>query len=366
MVIDHLNEGGAQKFLIRLCDELVRRKFKVIVCSLQPLNRDIRNSDPKGWETICLSTRRFNLRGFFLLIRLMRAVKPDVLHTHLTASNILGVAAGKISGIPKIFTHDHSGEYYPYRLPRIAKLSLMAIERLMLSFVQSLFAVSNSVAEFNRHKKKVPSEKVTVLPNWVEPTELRHGTFEMDMVRARYRIPKSSIVIGAAGRLSPEKGHLVLLESFAELMKRWPNCRLLIAGGGPIHQELLNRVDMLGATSNIFLLGDLKNMHDFYSAVDIFVQPSRYETFGIAVLEAMHLGLPVIASNVGGLPELIKHEKTGLLVDPESPEALLQALERLLKDQALRERLGKSGCSFVQKHYDGKRCVEQLIEHYLH
>jgi len=364
MIIDHVNDGGAQQYLKRLSNELNERTITVTVCSLQPSKAVEPVVRSTSFETVFLSEKRFNIRTFFLLLRLVKIIRPDIVHTHLTGSNLIGVIAAKLGGVSRIFTHDHSGAEYTHRFPIISKLVLIPLERMTIHFVSKIFAVSNHVATFNINIKKFPLSKVVVLPNWVDAADFRFSAENRDRIRTKYGIPKTSIVVGAAGRLSPEKGLLTLVDAFADVVKFREDAHLVIAGEGPQRCEIESRIRNLNLSGRAHLMGHVPDAPSVYSVFDIFVLPSHYETFGIALLEAMYCGLPVIASNIGGIPDLIKPEVNGVLVDPENPDQLSLALVQLLLDKPKRERLGMCARSDATTQFSKAVLVDKLVDYY--
>ena len=172
-----------------------------------------------------------------------------------------------------------------------------------------------------------------------------------------------TIVVGATARLSPEKGLSYLIDAFARLRDRYGDrIRLRIAGEGPERRALEQQIARLGLADVVELAGwlDHDNVPAFLRDLDIFVLPSTWEGFGVSAVEASATGLPVVASNVHGIPDAVLDGKTGLLVPPKDPAALATALSHLIDDPALRTRLGAAGRDFVARNYDWRQNVRQM------
>lgn len=171
-------------------------------------------------------------------------------------------------------------------------------------------------------------------------------------------------VIGTAGRLAPVKGITFLLRAFRLLRAEFPEVRLEIAGEGPLREELQAEASALGLQDRVAFLGWRKDLLAVLQGWDIYVQPSLLEAFGVAALEAMATGLPLVGTAAGGLPELIADGKTGLLVPPRDPEALAEAIRRLLLNPAQARDMGVAGRERAVKYFSVERMVAQIAEIY--
>jgi glycosyltransferase involved in cell wall biosynthesis len=364
MIIDHIGDGGAQQFLKRLSVELSKQPFRVIVCPLQPP----RNSEvivlSELFETITLSPRRFGLFGFFLLIRLIHRLQPEIVHTHLNAANIFGVIAARLNCVPKIFSHDHSGAEYINRFPILAKSTLLPLERFLSRFLVKLFVVSHHVADLNIRVKKISPNKIVVLPNWIDIHRFTFEAADREQNRAALGLSATSFVIGAVGRLSPEKGLTTLVESFAIISKSVPNSYLLIAGDGPEKRALELKIKTLNLSERVRLIGFTNDTKAVYSTLDLFILPSHYETFGIALLEAMNCGLPVIAGNVGGVPDLVRSGFNGIMVEPNNSDQLTSAILDIISNKCLRESLAKNAHASVIDRFDKNILLNKVLIYY--
>jgi glycosyltransferase involved in cell wall biosynthesis len=206
----------------------------------------------------------------------------------------------------------------------------------------------------------IPAGKIDVVYNGVD-TAVFAQCEKREEVRSELHIPPDSTVVGIVGRLSEEKGGVdVLIRAIARLRKINPNLRLLVVGDGPLRGNLEALADESAPGGAIMFTGTRNDVAHLLSAMDLFVLPSLNEALPIVVLEAMAAGLPVIATNVGGVPEIVEHEKTGLLVAPGSEDALYSALNRLTYDAYLRERLAQAGRRRVTSDFTIERMVERI------
>ena len=364
MIIDHIGDGGAQQFLKRLSEALSKKQLRVIVCCLQPSRHSEVIVSSQLFQTIELSPHRFGLFGFLLLIRLIHRLQPEVVHTHLAAANTIGVIAARINRVPKIFSHDHSGAEYANRFPITAKYAFFPLERFLSRFLVKLFAVSRHVANINIDVKKICPNKIVVLPNWIDIDQFTYEAADREYNRTALGLSVSSFVIGAVGRLSPEKGLTTLVESFATIAKSVPESYLFIAGDGPDKSTLELKIEQLNLSNCIRLMGFKEDTKALYSALDLFILPSHYETFGIALLEAMYCGLPVIASNVGGVPDLVRSGFNGIMVEPNNSDQLTSSILNIISDEHLRSSLGSNARISVIEKFDRDALLNKLLHYY--
>ena len=237
------------------------------------------------------------------------AFRPDVVHVHLFHAAALVASLPRRPGRRLLLTHHH-GDTYTYGRHR----AQLAVDRLLPRRFDMVAAVSGSVADFLVEDFGVPARRVRVVLNGWEGDPRRHVP-EPDALR-----------VVSVGNLRPAKGHLVLVDAFAEVARRAPAARLALVGDGPLRQEVEARVQALGLSGRVQLKGPVDDVWPELAAADIFVMPSHREPLGIAVLEAMAAGLPVVASRVGGLPELVEAGVNGELVPPGDPLALASAV----------------------------------------
>ena len=226
--------------------------------------------------------------------------------------------------------------------------------RLAVSFVgwhcQKIAAVSQSVADSILACGVSPA-KLQVIPNGVDTSRFASADTHRAAARASFSLPETAFVVVSAARLSPEKGIDVLLEA-ARLRKQMT---FLIAGDGPQRADLARDLPL-----NVTLLGPLADIRPLLAAADIFAMPSRREGQGIAALEAMAAGVPLVASRVGGLAEMLADGETGLLVSPGDPDALAAAFSRLQSDGRLRGNLAESALALVQSRYSLQTMLDTL------
>lgn len=293
------------------------------------------------------------LRAVWGLARLGRELAPDLFHLHTGRAAWLGGLAARRAGVPAVVTR---------RMDRRVKRGWRT-RLLYESLTRRVAAISPAVAECLR-EGGVPASRIELIPSAVDlPAPAR----ERGEVRRAEGASEDACVLLSLAALVRRKGLDVLLEALAQLDEPGEGGHrplLWIAGDGPERADLEARARSLGLASQVRFLGRRDDPADLLAACDVFVLPSRREGLGVAALEAMAAGRPVVASRVGGLGEAVVHEETGLLVTPEDPKTLADALARLLGDAALRDRLGAAGPARVGRAHGPEQMVASYVALY--
>jgi glycosyltransferase involved in cell wall biosynthesis len=265
------------------------------------------------------------------LRRLIAAENPHVLHFHTSRAHAMSLWLGRHSRRRAVVTRRMD---YPLRRG-------LRTELLYNRAVAAVVAISEDVRR-RLLAAGVRPERISLIHSAVEPSPEPPGPAARSGARARLGLSDEA-TIGIVAALERRKGHDVLLRALARLREAVPRACCLVCGDGSERASLERLADELGVRGLVRFLGEQRQIADVLAALDVFVQPSRYEGLGVAVLEAMAAGLPVVASRVGGIPEAVQEGKTGLLVAKEEPEALAAAIAELLQDPARAARMGAEG-----------------------
>lgn len=333
--------GGAEIFLYSLLRELMKfKEFNIEVCFLLDEGPYAEKIKQLAIKTYCLKLKNgFDLFSAIKLRKLIKQRRYDIVHTHSSQPLVkLMVALSK----PKaIFFTEHGSILIQERGRK--KLERY-FHRFMSSFIDLHIAVSKSIKEAMTIKHGVPPDKIKVINTAIDlnnfcPTPGIPKTEQ----RQKLGLPLNRAIIGAVSRLSPEKGIDHLLLATKSILEKFPDCLCLIAGDGKLREELENQAQVLGISENVLFLGQRQDVANILSALDIMVMPSVSEGFPVASLEAMAMAKPVICYSVGGLPEIVIHNQTGLLIDKRDPSLLAQGIMTLLSDKSLRQNLGTAG-----------------------
>jgi glycosyltransferase involved in cell wall biosynthesis len=286
----------------------------------------------------------------------LRELKPDVVHTHQVGALFYCSRAMRKSNVP-ILVHTEHGKHYSSRW-RTRLLGRLAGRR-----ADRFFCVSSDIALEVRCCHIVNPAKIVIVPNGIDVERFRPQPG--DGLRAKLNIPTESPVIGAIGRLSEIKQQHILLRAFAQIATATPNARLLIVGDGPLRQELESLARTLGVAPRVHFVGYQPQPEKFLAIMDIFALTSRSEGMPLSVLEAWAAGVPVIASAVGGLPELIGAGGAGVLFPSGDVLALAARLRELFSSPQARAELARRGSKVVRESYSASRMSEEYHRHYL-
>lgn len=328
VLIDSLAAGGAERVAVEHAAQLDRDRFRphiVVTRAGGPLENRARALGVH--VTVIGRQRMFSPRQFLRILRLVRSC--DVVHAHKLAGGSWGVLFGSIARRP-VVVHEHTS--YGGATHRARLLYRWWIGRLATRVV----CVSEDVAA-HVCRLGVPAEKVIVVPNAVTT----QGHMTRAEARQALRLDPSEFVIGIVGRLRTEKRHDLLLHALAHLRSEI-KVLLCVIGDGPRREMLESLADRLGVGDSVVWIGERTDAPALYAAFDITVLCSDFEGLPLAALESLAAGVPVVATEVGGLPALLR-DGGGVLVPAGDSVSLADALNRLIDDATLREELGSSG-----------------------
>ena len=351
--ITDLSTGGAQVSLFRLLKQLDRERFsQSVVCLYNGDGLIAEQIRSLGIPVIDLNmSNKLRLDAFWRFYRLLQEQQPLILHTWMFHANIPGRVLGRIAGIPVII----SSERTMRQEGKFRQLS----NRYTASLSDRIVCVSVNVAKYTEQTIHLPPEKLVVIPNGVDRNDYRNLPSKAE-ARRLFQLPDSALIIGAIGRMHRVKGLNILLSAFAQLAELRGSVHLLFVGEGSVRQLLIDQTHDFGLNSKVTFLAFQKDIPKLLPALDLFVSASLHEGMPNAVLEAMAAGLPVVATDVGGTPEVVQDGQTGFLVPPGEFEALAISIDKLLEDPDLRCRMGKEGKERVARYFS----IEQMSQQY--
>lgn len=326
-----LKVGGLQRVVQTLCRSIDKTQFDVAVLCLReigPLAEDLRSA---GIPVHML--RRFkglrNHTAFLQVARLLREERIDVVHTHNTGPFIHGVLGALPAGVKTVVHTDHARDF-----PDAWRF--MVVENILARFAYRVVGVSEHSTSQLRRYERIPSRKLTTIINGVDAS-LLHVSTTRELKRQELGIAPDAPVLGIVARLHDQKGMPFLLQSVAMLRETFPDLVLLVAGDGPLEAELKQNACDLDIQDRVQFLGVRHDVPDLLNVFDLFVLPSLWEGLPMVILEAMAVGCPVLASDVGGVGRAIEHGVTGSLVPAKDVQSLTREISRLLTHEAVRQ-----------------------------
>jgi glycosyltransferase involved in cell wall biosynthesis len=356
VMIDSLaNPGGAERLAVENALRLDPARFEAVLCvtrwedsltRTEPSASLLAELHAAGVEVLGLRRHgRLSLGAWRPLVRRIREGRVDVLHAHLFGSNVWAAVLGTLGRVPAVVAHEHMWAYGGGRASRVRPF----LDRDLIGrFADAFIAVSAVGRQRMIEVERVDPEKIVIVPNGIVGFPPGDGA----RVRAELGIDPGAPVVGSAGHLRPEKAFEVLIAAAAELRPDRPGLVVLIAGEGRERAGLEAQIEALDLAGRVRLLGARDDVPDLLAALDVAVCCSDFEGGPLSVMEYMEAGLPVVATDVGGLPELVEEGATGLLVPPRDPVALADALGRLLDDPGLRGRMGGQAREERRRRWD--------------
>lgn len=353
--------GGAQKIADQICSSLEPGQFKSFFLLIDKQNTGhhllLQN---KGYPSVMVP---FYLIRRMPSHRLVRAIEPLILSLALVFAILkFRISLGHVHVSQFIYLSPLFSVLGFYRIPFVWTIHgltdypLPTVKRVTTTLKQILatgqrIQVTQVAPNTNCllvDEFKAEDIPVTTILNGIALDQYSFSDSARKNVRQQLRIPQDTLLIGSVGRLEYEKGFDILIRAFHDAANNIEGVSLVIIGEGSLRSKLNELVSTLGLTDKVFLLGAKEHIVEWLSALDIYVQPSRMETFVLTLLEAMSVGLPVIATNVGGIPFMLDDGKAGILVSPESPEDLSTAIIQLCADTKYRDQIAGQAHERVQ------------------
>jgi glycosyltransferase involved in cell wall biosynthesis len=273
--------------------------------------------------------------------RLARRLRPDVVHTHLVHADVYGAAAATACGAVLVSTK-HNDD--PFRVGPFRHA-----ERVVTRRAAKVICITSSLARFNVEQVGLPAAKVTVIHYGLDRLPDPWGP------PGGPELPEEARVLLAVSRLERQKGIDVAIEALARVRSRHPRAVLLVLGEGSLTQDLTELARARGVAGAVYLPWRVGDVAAWLQRAELLVHPARWEGFGLALLEAMLAGLPVVASDVSSIPEIVADGETGLLVRPDDADGLAAALDTLLSDDALRAAYGRAGLERARREFSVER-----------
>jgi len=354
-LVDYLTfSGGAESLALLVATRLNPERFESIMCVSRfpaPAGLKLGDLDLAAFEQLKRTElgflplerrRKVELRPWIKLARFLRRERVDVLHAHKFGSNVWGTIAGRAARVPVILAHEHTWSFQGQPMRRLLDRELIA------RGASKIIAVSRADQRRMTEIEQIDPDRIVFIPNGVGPLPPPSGRD----VRAELGIDPAAPAIGIVAVLRAQKAHDVLLRATSTLIARFPDLRVLIAGDGPERASLERAADELGVQANVLFLGDRTDIPDVLTALDLAVSCSDFEGSPLSVMEYMDAGLPIVATAVGGVPDLIVPGVHGLLVPAQDPPALAAAIAELLSDPERARTMGARARERRREEFD--------------
>jgi len=346
-VIGELSRGGAQRQLYELVQGIDRKRFEPIVVNLSEggfWSSEIRKLNVKLIE---FPKNSYKMAKLVNLFRFLKKFKPHIVHTYLFSANFYGRLAAAFAMVPVVIASERNLT----EIGRGKTAWQMAIDKFLCAVSDAIVCNSHKAADVLINKYCFNRKKVLVVYNGIDISQ--HS-------EKKITTKAEHIVIGTVGRLSHQKNHRLFLEVAKIISESFDklDTRFILVGEGPLRKELEQYAKELGIEENVEFAGEENNVMEILQAMDVFVLTSFYEGMSNALMEAMEVGIPVVATNVGGNEELIQDNMTGFLCPSNDAPSLAEKVIVLLRDKSIAKQMGACGRALIFNRFSADKMIK--------
>jgi len=354
--------GGSQEHTRILCAGLDKTKYRVVVVtrpgSIVSYYRE------QGFEVVPVELRR-NPRSILNLLGIIRRYNIHIIHTHNMLADRRGCVAGWLGRVPIVVTTIHTLMNTNKFGEQKRGTSICQYNFLLKHVPKKIIALSEEVKLHTQKELNLADDRIRLIYNASDLSRLNHSVNRQEK-KKEFGIDKDCYVIGTVGRLVELKGYPYFVKAAALIIKNFPEkMKFLIVGDGYMSHELKKLAKELGIADKIIFAGQRQDVSEILHILDVFVLPSYYEGLPRSIIEAQACGVAVVATNVGGTPEVVINDKTGILVPPKDEKAIAKAVIDLLTNKDRAERMRNAGRELVRKQFDAPvfiKRTEDLFE----
>ncbi len=364
-VVTELAIGGAQDHIIYLCDLLDKNKFHVTMLSGTQSTSEkdcIDDVRRKNIHLIQLSqmTRQINpLQDLQAVLRMtvyIRRERFDIVHTNSSKAGILGRFAAKLAGVPVIIHTVHGWAHHDYMSWWRRSLYII-LERISATYTDRLIAVSELNVEKGLNDKIGKRHKYSVIRSGIDLDKFRRSDIDVNYEKKKWNINPSGKVVGSVTRFFPQKSPYDFIRMANEILKNYNNTTFVLVGDGPLRDTIESLIADFKISNKVILTGFRSDIPELLSMMDIFVLTSLWEGLPRVLLQAMVMGIPIVATQVDGVPEAVMHGQNGFLVPPRDFHALAERTLQLIQNPTLVKKMGEAG----KKMVDPEFCIKEMV-----
>jgi len=353
-IIGDSSLAGAPRHLLSILEGLDLEKFEIhCICPPGPLAGEIRKMRRQIDLEIIPMDNRFDTKAISKIRKEIKFVKPDIIHVHGTRAGVLGRLAAIGLSLPVIYTEHLWTRQFKLQSKWLNFVHYFAGWFLDIFTTQNI-AVSEAVKDFMVSSNISRFEKVKVIYNGVQPSKYKAEIFPNEQ----------EFLIGTIGSLNEQKGMQYLIKALPKVIKEFAGIRLEIIGDGLYKRKLLELVKKLKIKNYVKFTGFVPDTDKYLVKFDLYVQPSLSESFGLAIVQAMSVGLPIIATNTGGIPEVVLEGKSGLLVEAKDENALSDAILELLRHPGRARKMGEMAQKEARLRFNIEDMISELERTY--
>lgn len=332
LLMEGLKKRGHENFLVASNDVLIKKAH--------PLTESISAINPY---------RIFDIINVLKICKFIEFSKADIIHLHTAHAHLIGGIAGKIKRKKIVVTRR-----VDFPIKSRFKYNCLADKVIAISKAIEKVLLEGGIIE----------NKIVLIPSGIDTNKFENVK-PADYLFREFNIPDKRLMIGTIAHLTDHKGHTYLLDAIPQILKEFPHSFFLFVGDGELKDSLRTKSRILGIRDKVFFTGFREDIPEIFSVLDLFVLPSHLEGLCTSLMDAMYTGVPIVATTAGGIPEVVENEKTGLLVPPKDPNALAEAIIKLLKDKDKRETFAIEGKKRVLQKFAASEMVEKVEQVYL-
>lgn len=376
-IITRMDMGGSAQNTLLTCQGLDPEKYRVILAF--GLSRESRMTEAeentvaeglnmaaeRGVRIVRISAlvRKIDpirdIRALYSLWQMIRKERPDIVHTHSSKAGILGRLAARLAGVPRVIHTPHGHVFHGHFGPAASRL-FFRLEKAFAGFTDIMVALTEGERTDYILRSLCEPEKLVTIHSGVDIDKYLSARVDVNRKKKRLGIKTGGWIVGTVGWLLPIKGPVHLLNAMKHVWEEYPDTVLVYVGKGDLEDQLREMTVSMNADDKTVFTGWRNDVHEIMRVLDIFVLPSLNEGMGRVLVEAMSAGCAIVASRIGGIPDLVFHEENGLLVSPGDEEGIARAIIRLIKNpdesDAFRQK-GKKMC-----HQFSVQAMTQKIE----
>lgn len=347
IILNTLEAGGAENIVLQLCRNLDKEKYQIAVATVMGGGVLEKEFAALGAQIFIFQKKgKFGFNILKSLRALMRQYKPDIIHTHLWSGDTWGRIAALLENHYILVSTEHNRNEDESVLKKCVK-------HFLSYFTTQLVASSVAIKSYQVKKELIDAKRIEVIYYGIE---LERFPFRGVKV-ARYG--EGPLKLLTIGRLTHQKGQWILLEAMSKFDDIYPDATLTILGEGEMREELQTVAKRLRLDGRVKFLGKVANPQDYLKEADLFILPSLYEGLGVVLLEAMSIGVPVIASDIPAVDEVIENENNGLLFESENSSQLVDDILRIIKNVDLQQQLVENARKTVEEKFTVKRMANE-------
>ena len=368
-VIARLNIGGPAIHVANLNSSLNPQRFSsLLISGIENAGEGsmLDYAKDRGVEPVFIpeivGEASFSVRDVKALLKLyqvMRSYRPHIVHTHTAKAGFLGRLVARAAGVP-VVVHTYHGHVLDGYYSDLKTKILRSMERGLARLSDHLIAVSESVRGDLIRFKVAPSDRISVIPLGFDLEPFLKSQDRRGQFRSELRLNDRARLIGIVGRIFPIKNHALFLEAAREVARADASARFVIVGDGVLRRSMEDRAGRLGLADRVFFTGWRRDLPQIYADLDVLVVSSKNEGTPVSAIEAMASATPVVATRVGGLPDLIEDGQNGYLVTPDNPVELAERIIAVLDDREAAFQMGQCGRVLARSRFGLERLISDM------